>query len=82
MTHIFNESWDFRDDMRFGEFIRKKRRLMGLNQTDFAELLGVNQGTESQWELGVTSPPLSKARKIIEYLGGELLIVNKERDVI
>lgn len=77
MRHNYIELPEFDDGMSFGDFLRKKRRLMGYNQTDFADLLGVNQGTESQWELGATSPSLEKARKIIAYLGGELLIVNR-----
>lgn len=76
MYHNFNESAVFTLDMSFKDFIRKKRRLMGLNQTDFGYLVGVNQGTVSMWELGVTSPPIDTAAEIIEKLGGKIRIVN------
>lgn len=76
MLHEFDEDNNFTDDMPFGEYIRKKRRLMGYNQSDFAELLDINTGTVSQWELGVTSPQIEKARRIVEILGGRILIRN------
>lgn len=77
MRHEFKEKDDFTPDISFGEFIRKKRRILGFNQTDFAKRLGVNQGTISQWELGNSSPTIEDARQIIFDLGGELQIENK-----
>jgi transcriptional regulator with XRE-family HTH domain len=41
MRHDFKEDGSFMDDMPFGEYIRKKRRILGMNQTDFAKMLGV-----------------------------------------
>ena len=76
MIHDFEESTEFTDDMSFGDFLRKKRRLLGLNQTDLAEMVGVQQTTISMWELGITSPPIETAREIIRRLGGELRICN------
>ena len=77
MRHNYEEDKNFTPDMPFGEFIRKKRRLMGYNQTDFSEIIGVDQSTISQWELGVRSPSIENARYIISQLGGELLIMNR-----
>lgn len=77
MRHSFEEDDNFTPDMPFGEFLRKKRRLMGYNQHDFADMLGVNQGTVSMWELRVTSPPIDDARYIVRRLGGEILIKNE-----
>ena len=77
MKHNYVEDENFTPDMPFGEFIRKKRRLMGYNQTDFSEIIGVDQSTISQWELGVRSPSIENARYIISQLGGELLIMNR-----
>ena len=76
MRHNYKEDHDFTDDMPFGEFIRKKRRIMGYNQFDFAKMFNVNQGTISMWELGVTSPPIDDAKEIVQRLGGRVLIVN------
>ena len=76
MRHNFNETREFNTNMPFGEFLRKKRRILGMNQTDFAKLLGVNQGTISQWELRVTSPPFDDAKEIAERLGAEVKIEN------
>lgn len=78
MRHHFVEDKNFEEDMSFGEFIRKKRRLMGYNQSDFANMLGSCKSTISLWELGVTSPPFEEARLIIKDLGGEVLISNRK----
>ena len=80
MRHDFVEDDNFTTDMPFGEFIRKKRRLMGYNQTDMASEFKVRQGTWSKWELGETSPPIETARDIVKRLGGEILIISKGGD--
>ena len=77
MRHNFGEEAIFRKNMTFGEFLRKKRRLMGLNQTDFGKQLLTDPNTISKWERDVTSPRFEDARLIIEDLGGEVLIVNR-----
>lgn len=76
MRHKFIEDDEFTEDMPFGEYFRKKRRIMGYTQEDFGKLFGVNKGTVSLWELGTTSPPFEKAREIIRRLGGDVLIEN------
>lgn len=78
MIHEYDESPVFDKDITFGEFLRKKRRLMGLNQTDFGAKLGYGQHTISFWENGNYSPPIDTARYIVEELGGEIHIVNYE----
>lgn len=78
MKHNFVEDDNFTTDMSFGEFIRKKRRLLGLNQADFGEMFGLYHGTISKWELEETSPPIEVAREIIKHLGGELMIINEK----
>lgn len=77
MRHNYIELPEFDDGMSFGAFLRKKRRLMGYNQTDLGKIIGVHQHTISQWELGNFSPDIEVAREIIKRLGGELRIVNK-----
>lgn len=58
----------------FADYIRTIRLALGMNQTDFGEIIGVNQGTISMWELGVTAPTMDFASDIIERFGGRLLI--------
>jgi transcriptional regulator with XRE-family HTH domain len=76
LRHAYVEDDKFTEDMPFGEFVRKKRRIMGYTQADFAKRLGVDRGTVSMWELGVTSPPIDTAKDIALMLGGEILIKN------
>ena len=64
--------------MVFSEFIRKKRRLMGMNQADFAKFIGVYRCTVSNWELGETSPPFEDARRILSLLGATVSITNNK----
>ena len=77
MRHEYKEDDIFSKDISFGKFLKKKRRLMGYNQTDLAELFGVRQNTISMWEMGITSPPIDEATYIVRRLGGEVLIENK-----
>lgn len=39
-----------------------------LSQKEFIEMLGINKTTYSQWESGVSSPPLNKALEIAKIL--------------
>ena len=77
MRHNFVEDSNFTVDMPFGEFIRKKRRLLGMNQTDFGALFGISKEAISKWELGATSPAIETARQILKILGADLEIINK-----
>ena len=78
--YTFIESPDFNESMKFGEIIRKKRRLMGLSQSELGELLDADQGTISKWELGLTSPAIESARYMLRILGFELVIKDKRHD--
>lgn len=78
MIHEFVEVNIFEDDMPFGEFVRKKRRLLGLNQSDFGKYLGVHQRTVSNWERGDRSVSIETANKVIKQLGGRIRIENVE----
>jgi transcriptional regulator with XRE-family HTH domain len=40
---------------RVGERLREERERLGLNQTEFGELLGVSRGTQKNYELGASS---------------------------
>lgn len=77
MRHEFEESKSFETDMPFSEIIRKKRRLLGMNQADFGDYIGgYHQHTISTWETGIKTPSFDEARRIIEFLGGEIRYVD------
>lgn len=81
MRHEFEEEDSFVSDMEFGEIIRKKRRLLGMNQGDFGDYIGgYHQHTISTWETGIKTPPFSEAIRIIEFLGGAFQYVNLDND--
>lgn len=46
--------------------IRQLRLLLGLEQHEFAELMGVVKGTVWNWENGKRVPRLPKIRKMVE----------------
>ena len=48
------------------ETIKEIRRRNFLNQTQFAQRIGVTQGTVSQWENGLTRPNSEQLRSISE----------------
>lgn len=49
--------------------IRERRSRLGMSQAELAEHIGVNQTAVSQWERGIITPTLNKARKLAETLG-------------
>lgn len=44
------------DRVHFGNVLKKTRKAIGYNQTEFADLLGVSQNAISNWELGKREP--------------------------
>lgn len=78
MIHDFGETRNFADDMTFGETLRKARRINGLNQTDLAEMVGLNQSTISYYETGTSSPPIDYAIYILRQLGFRLKFSTEE----
>lgn len=79
MIHEFKESNDFPVNITFQEFLKKKRRLLGLNQTDFGKYIGGrNPHTISFWETGEYSPSFDEVVRIVEMLGGRVRIENVE----
>ena len=80
MRHAYKESDNFKETMKFGEVIRKARRLMGMNQADFSEELGIFCRTESDYERGKSSPPIEYARELLDKIGFDILIVRRETE--
>lgn len=52
--------------------VRKLRRAADVTQQELAHALGVAISTVSNWELGVTVPPLDKARKVAQLFNVSL----------
>lgn len=53
--------------MEIGKMISKLRNEKGLNQRDFAKLLGVSNGAIGMWETGKRQPDLDTIRKIASF---------------
>ena len=47
----------------FGEYIRERRRAMGLTQREFAEKLYVTESAVSKWERGMSYPDVTLLRR-------------------
>jgi len=52
----------------------------GLTQTELAERVGTKQGSISRLETGATGPDLAFLRRVVNALGGELVVTIRERD--
>lgn len=55
------------DDVYLAQNLKYLREQKGLNQQDIAEVLGVEQGTISSWELKRRTPDLDTIIKLAEY---------------
>lgn len=53
----------------FGEYIKAKRRALGLTQRELAERLFVTESTVSKWERGLSYPDVSMVTPICRTLG-------------
>lgn len=52
-----------------GSFLREKREERGLSQTEVAEALGMKPQFVSNWERGMSSPPLRLLRLVMKIYG-------------
>ena len=71
------------DQVKVGEFIRKKRTEKGLTQEQLAENLNISQRTVSLWENGSNMPDISLIHTLAEELNvtaGELLTGGEIKD--
>ena len=60
--------------------IKKGRGALGLNQTEFAKLIGVRRSTVCAWEVGI-NPPTPRAKnidKMEELFGRQWIGLTKE----
>ena len=67
----------------FGEYIRERRRAMGLTQREFAEKLYVTESAVSKWERGMSYPDVTLLRDICAVLGvteHELLTASEDTE--
>ena len=56
------------NDINYSEYIKSKRQQLGLNQREFAELLGLNESGErtvSGWERGEHKPSSSRWKNVV-----------------
>lgn len=52
-----------------GHFLKEKREAKGLSQTEVAETLGVKPQFISNWERGMSAPPLRLLRVVVKLYG-------------
>lgn len=57
------------DKYKFGEFIYKRRKTLGLTQDDLGRKLGVTNKAVSKWETGETMPDLIMIESLARVLG-------------
>lgn len=55
--------------LKMGAFLREKREERGLSQTEVAEVLSVKPQFVSNWERGMSAPPLRLLRVVRKMYG-------------
>lgn len=58
----------------FGIWIKEHRKKKHMTQERLAKKVGVHVNTIIRWETGTAFPPLDIAEKLIEVLGGKLVL--------
>ena len=65
---------------RFSENLRRVRKERGMNQEEFAQLLGTTKQNISRYESGAVSPKITTAQIIADKLGISLSELNGSKD--
>ena len=60
------------DLSEIGKIIKKRRKLLGVNQIDMCSMIDISQHTLSAIENGNANPSIETLMKIIEILGMEI----------
>ena len=60
------------DDMRIANFVKEKRKVIGLTQQEFSQRVGVGLRFVRDLEQGKQSLPSDKVNTVLNYLGYEL----------
>ena len=55
--------------MTLNEEIRRRRKAMGMTQTDLARSVGVGLATVSRWEMGLHDPKLHQLKALAKLFG-------------
>jgi len=67
--------------MTMQEEIRRRRRAMGMTQTDLAHSVGVGLATVSRWEQGLHDPKLHQLKALAKLFGvSELDLMYPKRE--
>ncbi len=61
----------------FGEWMKNKRKSMGITQEAFGHMVLSNKNTVSRWETGDRYPTLDVLERIVHVLGAEIIIREK-----
>jgi y4mF family transcriptional regulator len=64
--------------MKIAPFIKKKRKSLGLTQTDLAEKAGVGLRFVRDMEQGKPTLRLDKVNQVLDLFGSEMGVIRKE----
>ena len=64
--------------MKIAQFIKEKRKNLGLTQTDLAEKAGVGLRFVRDMEQGKPTLRLDKVNQVLDLFGSEMGVVRKE----
>lgn len=58
----------------FGIWMKRRREMKHMSQMRLAQKVGVHHNSIIRWETGTQFPPLDMAERLIEVLGGRLIL--------
>ena len=64
--------------MKIAQFIKEKRKNLGLTQTDLAEKAGVGLRFVRDLEQGKPTLRLDKVNQVLDFFGSEMGVIRKE----
>lgn len=61
----------------FGIWMKQSRERKHMSRTRLADKVGVHYNSILRWETGTQFPPLDMAERLIEVLGGKLVLYER-----
>lgn len=66
----------------FAHNLRTVRRVLGISQSEIAEIIGVERSTYSYYETGKSEPLVHRLKKIIDFFNSKLGVKKVDFDML
>ena len=66
----------------FAHNLRTVRRVLGISQSEIAEIIGVDRSTYTYYETGKSEPPIHRLKRIIDLFNSKFSVKKVDFDML